>query len=96
MDINIRESSVLGMIGAGGIGSALMVDIRLFFQYKQAVVAIGMIFLLILCVEYMTAKDKGENYRMKQTQNEKNKITKNILLLFRICFPLCLVCYKWN
>lgn len=55
MDINIRESSVLGMIGAGGIGSALMVDIRL-FQYKQAVVAIGMIFLLILCVEYMTAK----------------------------------------
>lgn len=55
MDLNIRESAILGMIGAGGLGTALMVAIGL-FQYQVAALAILMIFVMILGVEYTTAK----------------------------------------
>ncbi|MCZ0702296.1 phosphonate transport system permease protein [Natronobacillus azotifigens] len=55
MDLNIREAAVLGIIGAGGIGYTLQGNINL-FQYKQASVGILMIFILILIVEFTTAK----------------------------------------
>ncbi|MCR6109370.1 phosphonate ABC transporter, permease protein PhnE [Bacillus sp. A301a_S52] len=55
MDLNIREAAVLGLIGAGGIGYTLQGNINL-FQYKQASVGIIMIFVLILSVEFTTAK----------------------------------------
>ncbi|WP_249869579.1 phosphonate ABC transporter, permease protein PhnE [Oceanobacillus saliphilus] len=55
MDLNIREASVLGVVGAGGIGFALEGSISL-FQYQQASVGILAIFALILVVEFITAK----------------------------------------
>ncbi|WP_062049203.1 ABC transporter permease subunit [Bacillus sp. JCM 19034] len=55
MDLNIREAAVLGLIGAGGIGYTLQGHINL-FQYNKATVGILMIFILILIVEYITAK----------------------------------------
>jgi phosphonate transport system permease protein len=55
MDLNIREAAVLGVVGAGGIGYALESSISL-FQYREATVGILMIFMLILCVEFTTAK----------------------------------------
>lgn len=55
MDLNIRDASVLGLIGAGGIGFTLQSDINL-FQYKAVSVGILMIFALILIVEFITAK----------------------------------------
>lgn len=55
MDLNIREAAVLGLIGAGGVGYVLQGNINL-FQYQQAAVGILMIFLLILIVEFSTAK----------------------------------------
>lgn len=55
MDLNIREAAVLGLIGAGGIGTALQSSISL-FQYQQAAVGIIMIWGLILIVEFTTAK----------------------------------------
>lgn len=55
MDINIREASILGMIGAGGIGYALELSMNL-FRYQQAATAILFIFILIVLVEYITLK----------------------------------------
>ncbi|MFA1818870.1 phosphonate ABC transporter, permease protein PhnE [Virgibacillus oceani] len=55
MDLNIREAAVLGVVGAGGIGYALEGSISL-FQYQEATVGILMIFVLILLVEFTTAK----------------------------------------
>ncbi|MDQ2086759.1 phosphonate ABC transporter, permease protein PhnE [Herbivorax sp. ANBcel31] len=54
-DLNIRDSAILGMIGAGGLGLALMGNIRL-FQYQQASTAILTIFVLIIIVEYITSR----------------------------------------
>ncbi|GAE26429.1 phosphonate ABC transporter permease protein PhnE [Halalkalibacter wakoensis JCM 9140] len=55
MDLNIREAAVLGLIGAGGIGTVLQSSISL-FQYQRAAVGILIIWLLILLVEFTTAK----------------------------------------
>lgn len=55
MDLNIRDAAVLGLIGAGGIGFTLQSDINL-FQYQAVSVGILMIFVLILIVEFTTAK----------------------------------------
>ncbi|WP_373231444.1 phosphonate ABC transporter, permease protein PhnE [Cohnella sp.] len=55
MDINIREASILGMIGAGGIGYALQFSVDL-FRYQQAATAILLIFILIIIVEFITLK----------------------------------------
>ncbi|MCC5910431.1 MAG: phosphonate ABC transporter, permease protein PhnE [Clostridiaceae bacterium] len=55
VDLNIRDSAILGMIGAGGLGLTLMGHVRL-FQYQRASTAIILIFILIIVVEYITAK----------------------------------------
>ncbi|MBP1968509.1 phosphonate transport system permease protein [Virgibacillus natechei] len=55
MDLNIREAAVLGVVGAGGIGYTLESSINL-FQYRQTTVGILFIFVLILIVEFTTAK----------------------------------------
>jgi len=55
MDLNVRNSSILGLIGAGGLGIVLLQHIKL-FQYKSATTAILMTFLTINVVEYITAK----------------------------------------
>jgi phosphonate transport system permease protein len=52
-DLNIRTGAVLGLVGAGGIGHSLLVQINL-FQYKAATTIILMIFVLILIVEMVT------------------------------------------
>jgi phosphonate transport system permease protein len=53
LDLNIRSSAVLGLVGAGGLGHALITQIRL-FQYQTAATVILMIFLMIMLVEALT------------------------------------------
>lgn len=50
----VRSSVVLGLVGAGGIGIELKVAMDL-FQYQQAGAIILAIFLLVLCVEQVSA-----------------------------------------
>jgi phosphonate transport system permease protein len=45
-DRNIRMAAVLGIVGAGGIGGALMMDLRL-FRYSEAAAIILIIFVTI-------------------------------------------------
>lgn len=54
-DTNIRSASVIGLIGAGGIGFYLNTSIKL-FQYREAAFGIMLIFILIMVVEHFTAK----------------------------------------
>jgi len=49
-DINIRESAVLGLVGAGGIGMELKVAMDL-FDYPTAATIIIVVFILVLAVE---------------------------------------------
>ncbi|HEY8455577.1 MAG TPA: phosphonate ABC transporter, permease protein PhnE [Actinopolymorphaceae bacterium] len=53
LDLNIREAAVLGLVGAGGLGYALITEIRT-FQYRTATTVILMIFVMILLVEFVT------------------------------------------
>ncbi|QAY66924.1 phosphonate ABC transporter, permease protein PhnE [Paenibacillus protaetiae] len=54
-EINIRSSAILGLVGAGGIGSNLKQAMDL-FQYGRASMIIVILIVLILAVEFTTQK----------------------------------------
>ncbi|MDX1487782.1 MAG: phosphonate ABC transporter, permease protein PhnE [Acidiferrobacterales bacterium] len=53
-DINIRESTVLGFVGAGGIGIVLYSSINLFAWHEVSVMLLA-IFAVVLVSEYVSA-----------------------------------------
>jgi len=54
MDRNVRMASVLGLVGAGGIGMALHTTLRL-FEYGQSAALILVILATILIIDYASA-----------------------------------------
>jgi len=57
-DINIRESSVLGFVGAGGIGLQLYASINQ-FAWQQVLVVLLAILLIVLAAEALSAWIRG-------------------------------------
>ena len=55
LELNIRASTIIGMVGGGGIGFAIQKSIKL-FQYKEVSMAILLVLVLILCTELLTRK----------------------------------------
>jgi phosphonate transport system permease protein len=55
LEINIRASTIIGMVGGGGIGFAIQKGLKL-FQYKEVSMAILMVLVLILGTEFLTSK----------------------------------------
>lgn len=53
-DENIRSSLVLGFVGAGGIGFQLLSAMNL-FQYKTVSLLLIMTFVIVICVERLSA-----------------------------------------
>ena len=53
-DINIRESSVLGFVGAGGIGLHLYASINQ-FAWQQVIVVLAAIFAIVVVSEWISA-----------------------------------------
>lgn len=53
LDLNIREATVLGLVGAGGLGLALQESLGL-LRYQEATAIILVIFGLIIAVETIT------------------------------------------
>lgn len=49
-DINVRESAVLGLVGAGGIGMALDTALNL-FQWERVAVVLASIFAIVIVAE---------------------------------------------
>ena len=56
-DLNIRSAAIVGVVGGGGIGFALITNIRL-FQYQAASMGILFIFGMILVIEFLTARSR--------------------------------------
>jgi phosphonate transport system permease protein len=54
-DINIRESAVLGLVGAGGIGVALSTALELFYWDRVAMVLISML-VVVAAVELLVTQ----------------------------------------
>jgi phosphonate transport system permease protein len=57
-DINIRESSVLGFVGAGGIGLHLYASINQ-FAWQQVIVILIAILAIVLASEAISAYVRG-------------------------------------
>ncbi len=57
-DINIRSSTVVGLVGAGGIGIQLNASINA-LQWSQVTVIFVMIIVLVLAAEWVSAKVRG-------------------------------------
>ncbi|MBI6545827.1 MAG: phosphonate ABC transporter, permease protein PhnE [Cyanobacteria bacterium NC_groundwater_1444_Ag_S-0.65um_54_12] len=54
-EANIRSATVLGLIGAGGIGLLMNSDFRM-FQYPQAAMSVLVLVVLVMAVDYGSAK----------------------------------------
>lgn len=54
-ETNIRAAAVLGLIGAGGIGLIMNSDFRM-FQYQQAATSVLVLIVLVMLVDYTSAK----------------------------------------
>lgn len=54
-DYNVRQSSILGVVGAGGIGFYIINYIK-FFDYGKAAVFILVVFVVALAIDYVSVK----------------------------------------
>jgi phosphonate transport system permease protein len=54
LDINLRSSSVLGIVGAGGIGFLMQANLRS-LQYDEALGVVTVVFVLITVMEFFSA-----------------------------------------
>jgi phosphonate transport system permease protein len=59
MDRNVRMASVLGLVGAGGIGLALHDTLRL-FKYDESAALILVILSVILVFDYFSTWLRGK------------------------------------
>lgn len=54
-DINIRDATILGLVGAGGIGAPLIFAINAYKWHQVGSILIGLI-ILVLIIEYFSTK----------------------------------------
>ncbi len=57
-DINIRESTVLGLVGAGGIGLQMQASLNI-LAWPQVALILIIIFIAVLISEWVSAKVRG-------------------------------------
>lgn len=55
LDVSIRSATVLGLVGAGGLGFSLIQTMKL-FKYRQTATCILVIFLLVFVSDWVCAK----------------------------------------
>lgn len=55
LEINIRASTIVGMVGGGGLGFMIQSGIKL-FQYKQVSMAIILVIVIVLATEWLTSR----------------------------------------
>lgn len=55
LDVSIRSATILGLVGAGGLGFSLIKTMKL-FQYHQTATCILVIFLLVLVSDWVCAR----------------------------------------
>jgi phosphonate transport system permease protein len=53
-DINVRMSTVIGLVGGGGVGYILVQYINL-LQWNQAATAIWLITILVMALDFISA-----------------------------------------
>jgi phosphonate transport system permease protein len=59
-DVNIREASVLGLVGAGGIGAPLIFSMNQYAWSKAGAILLGLI-LLVWLIDLLSSKIGEQN-----------------------------------
>lgn len=54
LEVNVRQTIVLGFIGAGGIGHELFLSFRV-FQYREVILQVAAIVVLVIAVDYLSS-----------------------------------------
>lgn len=54
-ETNLRQATILGMVGAGGIGFELTASMKL-FQYQDTATCIIVIITMVMCADYLASK----------------------------------------
>lgn len=58
LDINFRESTILGIVGAGGIGSTLQTSIQR-YDFDTSAAVLILVIAIVLALEYLSAFVRG-------------------------------------
>ncbi|MDQ8737563.1 phosphonate ABC transporter, permease protein PhnE [Paenibacillus sp. LHD-38] len=53
LEINVRASTIVGMVGGGGLGFTIQSGLKL-FQYKEVSMAVLLVLAIVLVTEFMT------------------------------------------
>ncbi len=71
-DYNVRQSSILGLVGAGGIGFYIINYIK-FFEYGKAAVFMLVVLLVVLIIDWVSVKIR-DKYIVKSQRGMEVKI----------------------
>lgn len=76
LDINLRESAVLGFVGAGGVGFVIQTTLRS-LDYQRAIAAVSVIFAVITLIEVVSTRLRtsiiGDHLSTPTTKNARTE-----------------------
>lgn len=55
LEINVRSSAIIGMVGGGGLGFSIQTGLKL-FQFTEVSMAILLVLVLVICTEFVTSR----------------------------------------
>ena len=80
LDINLRESAVLGFVGAGGIGFLIQTHLRS-LDYQRAIAAVSVLFAVITIIEVVSTRLRASIIGDHLSDPSRNTRRKNSRLL---------------
>jgi phosphonate ABC transporter permease subunit PhnE len=97
-DINMRSATIIGFVAGGGIGYFVVETTRM-GAYQQYATALWAVAVVIILVDYISARWRGNILKDQPPQQEKTRkrSTLNALrLAFYVILGLAAFAYSWN